>query len=87
MLSFIHSCALCFVRVSINYYYYYYPRGDRPPRRRRRPVLPPGGGLASDPARVSGAGGRARQSGVRPDRGRDTPRYAPRYRYTVIQQR
>ena len=50
-----------------------YPRGDRPPRRRRRrPVLPPGGGLASDPARVSGAGGRARQSGVRPDRGRDT---------------
>ena len=24
MLSFIHSCALCFVRVSINHYYYYY---------------------------------------------------------------
>ena len=61
------ACSVCGSRISM------YPRGDRPPRRRRRrPVLPPGGGLASDPARVSGAGGRAGESGVRPDRGRDT---------------
>ena len=35
-----------------------------------RPVLPPGGGAASDPAGVSAAGGRARQSGVWPNRRR-----------------
>ena len=41
-----------------------------PPRHLGRPVLPPGGRSASDPAEVRGAGGRARESGVCPDRRR-----------------